>query len=93
MDYDVNKASGVQAGQAGDGHLTNVLSTRFIGGVLQVERVTLTCLLPILKTTRRKHNNNELKVAATRRVNDSIRSLLSMQKRNISLSFSLETLI
>lgn len=54
LDDDVNGATGVQGGQGRDGHLTNVLSCRFIGGVLQVQCVPLTHLPSILHTHNKR---------------------------------------
>lgn len=48
-DY-VNRTVGVQGGQGGNGHLTDVFSCRIIGGVLQLQHVSMTNLLSILHT-------------------------------------------
>lgn len=50
MNDDVNGAVGVQGGHGGDGHVTDVFSCRIIGGVLQLQHVSMTNLLSILHT-------------------------------------------
>lgn len=50
LDDDVDGAAGVQRRQRRHVHLTYVLSTRFVGGVPQEQRVSLSYLLIILHT-------------------------------------------
>lgn len=48
-DY-VNGTVGVQGGQGGNGHVTDVFSSRIIGGIRQLQHVSMTDLLSILHT-------------------------------------------
>lgn len=50
LDDDVDGAAGVQRWQRRHAHLTYVLSTRFVGGVPQEQRVSLSYLLIMLHT-------------------------------------------
>lgn len=50
LDDDVDGAAGVQRRQRRHAHLTYVLSTRFVGGVPQEQRVSLSYLLIMLHT-------------------------------------------
>lgn len=50
MNDDVNGTVGVQGGQGGNGHVTDVFSCRIIGGILQLQHVSMTNLLSVLHT-------------------------------------------
>lgn len=54
LDDDFNKTIGFQVRQGGDRHLTFIHPTSFIGGILQVQRVPSTHLLPILYISTEK---------------------------------------
>lgn len=59
LDNDVDGAAGLQRWQRRHKHLTYVLSARFIGGVPQHQRVSLSYLLIILHTNTYGKINNQ----------------------------------
>lgn len=63
LDDDVNRPVGVQGREGGNGHPASILSARFVGGVVQVQHVTVTHLLSILNTPNPNiHTQNEKSV-------------------------------